>query len=722
MTPYIELKIDGRLCDLPPQGFDVTISYRIQDGLNASGANSDRSVSLPMSKQNKAILGELGSIKTMDLRADGIPILYGQAQSTEFKLRSDGYGVDKQEAKVALYGRNADIFARLGDLKLKDLDWSDAEHDLTDANVTGGFTARLSIGSTYGYHVWKNKDWGFYAGSYAVTAIDCVPFLFIHTILTKIFAYFGYTWTGTFLDSTIGRRLILPVLLPNEYGEEYANDHLNGYWERTVTRTYSGAVGLGDGLDFTTHTAPPEAPDPFANSVVFSGVNCGEYTCKVSGYYKIKFRLDVSNFVGVAMIQLGVVVFGNMGANGGAASVGVVAGNTVTGSFVVQAQQGEKLYTKLVWDIGFGAGDTFNLDYAQVEVVSDIAEITYGAPINFKYLLKDWMARDFLRGIEHLVNGRFDADAPSQNILLEPSDYYPYRAPATGNPFTPAGSPQINNGYHTGTQELKWDLLKEHADLFTDYGVSTILAYKEDGSDQTAKALQEGQDLPLHSAKYNRDNTKFQKESETWENPFFAATLMIFDSEIQGATVIKTPCIPMLWNEDYRENPTQQERPDNYTPRILYFADNRGYGIKMSYYSLSTSTLSEIECPEAFFTNYNDFDGTDFSLSFSNIEVNGNEIMGLAQRFYLQQMARTRLAITRNTWAYFTALNIQQLDFAPKVLLGEQQWILSEVQSYNPLLIQSTSVVLQQDTPQNDDDINNLEPAVIVGFLSTEGI
>lgn len=178
----------------------------------------------------------------------------------------------------------------------------------------------------------------------------------------------------------------------------------------------------------------------------------------------------------------------------------------------------------------------------------------------------------------------------------------------------------------------------------------------------------------------------------------------------------------MLWNEDYRENPTQQERPDNYTPRILYFADNRGYGIKMSYYSLSTSTLSEIECPEAFFTNYNDFDGTDFSLSFSNIEVNGNEIMGLAQRFYLQQMARTRLAITRNTWAYFTALNIQQLDFAPKVLLGEQQWILSEVQSYNPLLIQSTSVVLQQDTPQNDDDINNLEPAVIVGFLSTEGI
>lgn len=87
MRKYIELIIDGTKIDLPTDGITVEFNYRVQDGLNVSGSSSNRSLSLPYSKTNKAALGELGEFKTAYLNADGIPIIYGKAQFNELTLR-----------------------------------------------------------------------------------------------------------------------------------------------------------------------------------------------------------------------------------------------------------------------------------------------------------------------------------------------------------------------------------------------------------------------------------------------------------------------------------------------------------------------------------------------------------------------------------------------------------------------------------------------------------
>ena len=719
---YIELKINGTIVELPSDALSIELNYRIQDGLNVSGASSERSVELPYTKGNKSALGELGELKAMQLQAGGIPILTGKAQFNELALKAAGTGQIGKAAKVALYGSNADWITLLGDKKLSELDWSNEEHTLIDITVKNGFTNSYPL-SNYVYHIWRLKDWTFFVSQYAATATDCSPALPVRTILDKMFNEIGYTYSGVFQDTLVFKNLILPVLLPAKYPQEFASEYLNGEWEKTTPQTYTRTANLVDflGLDFDTHTAPAKAPDPFQDSVVSAlTTNAGVYTTKIAGYYKFTYELQISNFVGFTNTQLSFALFNNLGGLlAGSQGILVADGDTLQGSFIAYFAVGIDIYTGFILAGGdMGAGDTFDIDFARVNVYSDTAEITYGAPIDFKYLLQDWTCRDFLKGLTHAFNLAFETDAANQNVLFEPKDDYLYRDPATFS--TPAGALEIKTGFYTGTQDLLFDISKESFDKFEDIGNETVFSYKEDSNDETVQFIEENSDKRLYECRYSRINSKFSIKTQERENPFFAATMHLLDTQIEHEDSIVTPLLPLLTENVFITDPTNTNKVETYEPRLLYFAGVRS-NIFINYYDVATASVIKLFAPEAFAVNYNDTSGTDFSLSFDNQIVSGNEVIGLMQRFYLIELARTRLSVKRKTYAYFKMLDILNLSFRPFVLYNDKRYLLMDVLGFNPLVADSTKVTLMLDEPQTAIDLSNIENSGFLGFLADEG-
>lgn len=715
MRKYIELIIGGTKVDLPSDSITVELNYKVQDGLKVAGASSERSLSLPYSKTNKAAFGELGDIKTAYLNADGVPVLYGKAQFNELSLKDSAYYLAGKTAKVALYGSNADWIIQLGDKKLSELDWVDEEHILNDANVTNGFTALYPF-SSFGYHFWRLKDWAY---NTAASAIDSSPIIFIRTLLDKIFNELGYTYNSDFFSTVVGKSLGLPVLFPREYPKEFADEYLNGFWEKTTTAGYT-VVNVPDfyPLDFDTHTAPPKAPDPFADSVAITIGNAGEYTVKIAGYYKFTYSITAANFVGFTTVQMSFALLDSTGGLlAGSQGVTMADGDTISGSFVYYAEINEVLYTGFIGTTpDIGIGDTFDITAARVEVYSDTAEITYGAPIDFKYLLHDWTCRDLLKGLTHAFNLAFETDVFNQVVTIEPKNDYLYRDPATF--AAPAGALEIKTGFYTGTQEILFDISKDALDKFDDIGNETALLYKSDSNDTTVNAIEENGDFKLYEARYSRSLDRFKIEKDEIENPFFAPTLHLFDASIQHPDSLTVPLLPLLTENNYIDDPTSTDRVETYEPRLLYFAGNRNLGIFINYYNEALSIVAKVAYPEAFSVNYADVSNTDFSLAFNNLSVNGGEALGLLQRFYLQDMARTRISVKRQTWAYFRALDILNLTFRPVVQMDGKQYLLSEVLSYNPLSIDSTKIVMVLDDPQRDEDLTAIEGSPIEGFIS----
>jgi len=735
MTPYLELQIDGTAIDLPPDGFSVQLTYRSSQGFNPSGSYSERSIQPPASKTNGTVFGRWWDalvndlsgteFKPMYLSVDGVPILIGRAQLLGCEYEGGVYDPQAVRADVALYGASGDWITQLGDTPLSALDWSDTLHEWTDGIVTSKFAA-LYPTSDYNYFPAKQRDWGASVGGgyYAIQTIDTALGLFVPAVLSRIFAYLGYTFDSPFFDTVAGKAISLGVFFPKYYPDEFSVQWINGFWERNAARTYTnGGIGIIEGLDFNTHTPAPQA-DQFTNSIAFAPYGlAGEFEAPISGWYKFSYRVTVANFVGFTTTNLAIRVFTDLNRVIGGNILGgapvVVDGDTVTESIVGYLSKGEKAYPILFAAGGdFAGGDTFDVTYCKMEVLGDRPEITYGSPIDLRYLLQDWTCRDFWRGIIHALHLEFETDVANRTVFFDPFDSYLYNDPPTF--AVPAGgASQINDGFLTAAVDKtdKIDLSKTK-DSFDSIENTTVFKYKEDSGDQTVKSFEENSEYTLHEARYGRNTNRFKQGIIDFENPFFSPTLMLKDESLRHPDSLKIPIVPMVYPKDWTEEQTATEKAESYAPRLLYFAGQRANLNYAIWFRDNTGTDAKITLPECFSVNYNDELNKDFSLAFGNEQTDGGEAVGLLQRFYLSEMARVRSGRNREAFWYLNASDIQNLSFRPKVLQSGSQWILKEINSYNPLTAESTKVVLQRDHPQEAEDLANIVNSTISGYAA----
>ena len=222
---------------------------------------------------------------------------------------------------------------------------------------------------------------------------------------------------------------------------------------------------------------------------------------------------------------------------------------------VFQLSAGESIYVGAATD----NGNIGLIEYSGELDITGEAEILAGLELDFLYLInRSWGALEFVQGLAHAFNWRFETDTLRRTVTVEPADRYPY-AQQVGE------LQQINDGFYTGQVDLTQQLdlipggqLDNNKDLPKAYR----LTWKADSNDSTAEALAEGGEQPLLSAQYVFPDSGQAGDIEEVENPFFAATVAIFDAQIIASDSLVIPQIPMIWPKSYLEDKTADEHLD----------------------------------------------------------------------------------------------------------------------------------------------------------------
>ena len=706
---YRRLTIDGTIVDLPQSGLTYSLVYEVDDEGFVSGAYSKRSIELPSTGVNDALFDDwyaagtnneltAPTLKPFVFEDGGVQILSGQAELQSAILMSDRYRYKARNYKVDLYGTNADWTIRMKDLKLRDLDFTPAILDT--ATVISGWGATYDLGDYFGFTLIKWKEWNT-AGEVGID--EFTPFLFIRSIIDKAFDTIGYTLISSFFDSDIFKRLIFPLPMPERYPEEFSQDYINVELEEPGTST--GSVGL-------TYVFPnydqPNLATPY-------NVSTGFYTCPFTGYYQITVSADITSTSGTYNLVIGASINSNV--------VYLSNQGLGFGDFLFPtsgSQSGTLIYPVVYLSAGdtisllhnFGGTDPANVYKFNMNIIGE-AEYAFGSILQFKYLTKNWKVLDLIKGLQHMFNLRFEANPQNATLKIEPADPYLYRqdnAPSTVPQTLETGFYQVPKFDSTQTLDLEVD-----AEIINvnDIDENTIFSYITDSPSEEAAETDEP--LGIFSAQYTLPPNRFNEKTTTIENPFFAKTVHTNDRSIQGVTAITSLQIPLIYPQDYQLDPTATESDSDIEPRVLYFVGFRGLQ-KDSTVNYNFTGGVDLAPPLSFMVNYNN--AADFQIGFGREFIEGQQVPGLFEAFWLQEYARKRIGKRLEAYMFWDLLTINSLSFQNKLLIDGLEWVLLKIDGYSAQSDSSTKTILLLEQGPTDGDLSSTTYSNIIGIIN----
>jgi hypothetical protein len=734
MRPYLKIYIDGQEMHLPKDGANITVSYSIFDAedLSTKGSNADRPIDFPASKINDAVFGswydvardnlDKANMKDASIEVNGVPILIGKSRLVDVSTGNGFYQRNAKQYKAAFFGENGDWIQDVIGLYLSDLDWTDYVHEFNETNVVAGLDANPDSGDKYGYCIIKTKNWTYKdANGYAVTHYDCTPFLFIPAILEAIFnKYLGYSINTDFFSKQAHKRFILPCPFGSKLGAEYGKDYLDVAADHTVPTTYINSASPYP-LNFDTQTyTPPLAPtNPLTVNAVgavgtqFAGVaNTTTYVCPTDGFYQISMRVKIGTAAPLPVTTtIGIYTNATVAGQGFVNVTNPALNSYLEFTEIIQASSGDWIQPAIFSVTGNTQILSGNLTINGEAVVSD------GFQVDFKYLLQDWTVGDFLQGLAEVFNLKYSTNVPLKQVTIEPLDDYVYT-----QRVGVGGVRNIETGFLNASQDLtsKIDLKKDGlVKAISNTERTWRFIYKDDDTDETVKTLQNGGQFALYESNYVLPANRFKEAEKTIENRFFAATIHTSDASIRADNSDFIPQVPLMWNGDYTQTQDNEEAKSDFAPRLLWFGGKRGLDGNIRFYSYASSSVVDTIHSGCFAVNYNDISGYDISLAYNTFDINGFTVQGLAERFFTKFMSRKRAGKIVEEWIYYKTIDILNLSFRNKVVLNGNAFILQSIEEYNPIINDSTKVVLEYDQIDQQEDYDAFLNSSISGVYTT---
>jgi hypothetical protein len=719
----VKIYIDSKIADVTPEGVNLVLTYSVKskEGFEANtGTRSEYSFELPCTKRNDEIFQRFydvsevtGSRQTfLDARIeiDGMTFFTGRCQLQSVALINDFHYWKGDSYKVAFYGNNVDWIVQLKDKYLNQYDFG--QHTYNRNDIIGHWGNIYSM-DNYKYILIKWKDWAVVG---QVDPLESTPALFIRTIVEKIFAGIGYTINSTFMTSSWFSKLVLPIPLPDKYGNDFSDAYLTIEAEDNVISDSIGGVGV--------YICPTQTFSPTVGANPYNNIT-GTYTAPYQGYYLCEFSVSITNLTGGNgttgfafgfSINGAAIVFPTWGATALSPIQPYTTDTEIKGEYVFLLAAGDTVEVAGIW----GGGGT-SVDRTAFFRVTGEADIIDGALIDFRYIInKTWKSIDLLKGIAHAFNLVFETNTNTRVVTIEPSDQYLYE---DKNGFTR----QLNAGFYnvglsdTIEKTFAVDLKKVgEVESYTEISSKLRLGWKEDSADPTVESLNEanGDELNLFEAKFDYTANRFKEDEDSIENPFFAASALIFDSEILPAVFTKTPLIPIIWKENYFEISTSAEKNINVLPRIFVSEiPNATWNGEINVFD--GVNVVTYPCPHAYMIDYNDTDGYQTSLSFSNhTNINGQFIKGLMERFYLNRLIRTQTGKRLQVAMFWDAILLQNLTFRDKIRIHGDEYILQEVNSFNVGKRDSTKTYLLYDAKGIGTEQNQIVNSTVNGAIT----
>jgi hypothetical protein len=707
----IKLFIGGQEVDLNQDEVNVTIDYSIENielG-NISGAHSKRNVTLPATKTNVNIfqnITDAGAIVTnaykllsARLEADGVPILTGKARLEGADLQAINSGFVASNFKVSLIGNNADWFADVGNILVRDLGWDDIE--INTANVKTNYDP---LTSEHCYILMKWKAW---ENETFIVNNEMTPAIFVWQVLEKAFLNRGYQLNSIFKTDPFNR-LIIPMGL--ELGADYLKNFVNLRASIPSPGVFNDFTPSPILITFTDETTSPNF-DTGGNYV--SGV----YTVPITATYTLKAELNILiTFLiptPTSELLIGWEINGVF-EEGEDLSQEADFDDSVSIEFITDLVEGDLVRFVVIHN---QPGFTMNLN-GSIEIIGSKAIFEAGRTFDLQYVIPiTWYVRDVIADLTTIFNLAWETNVQSKQVYAYPKDDYTirYRADATGAISLTSfeGFFKASDKYDLNTRDLDGSEFQ----ILDGYKSSQVLAYATD--DDTTNKEEERRGVNIYSGGYNFPQDRFDNGVEFIYTKFFAKTIHISDVEITSGGIYGAQ-MPLVFGDDYN-TVTDAEPNYNLAPRLLYYAGRRnGLDGYIRLYDETSSASSAFDFPAAFMVNYNDPSGGDFNLSFSDEVTNFTNVMqGIFKTFHLQTYKRIELGKVYTTFAKLKPKDITQLSFRRKGIIGSSNFIIQSIE-YNPKSNSPAKTVLLYDEKPNVNDLTKVVNTITLAGASPQ--
>ena len=283
----VRLVCGGYSVDLPTD-FGIQINKSIADIREPESRSSDwtKTFTLPGTKTNNKLFTHLFDLNlsirntsATNFSPDFNPNLKADAYLTVDEVTQiEGFirllsikvnDLNQIEYECSMHGELADLFAKISDAKLADLDFTEYNHILNATNVFNSWDTSIVKNGSSGYvnfsggapigegYVYGWVDPGTYANYSRFDLNDVTPYVYAKTVVDKIFSGAGYTYSsGSFFNTSQFKRLVVPCPSRMPFLSE----------TQVQQRQFEAKSSSGQTINFpyntTTITFPTEITDP----------------------------------------------------------------------------------------------------------------------------------------------------------------------------------------------------------------------------------------------------------------------------------------------------------------------------------------------------------------------------------------------------------------------------------------------------------------------------
>lgn len=718
MSRDIKIVIDGTEADVN-QDTPISFNYSIEstEPGKVAGSFSKRSITLPATTNNKRIFenieqGEVivnTSNKLLPASASvgGIPILAGKVQLDKVILLNNGVRWKAGNYQIAFIGANADWFADISNLLIRDLNWGEIE--LT----VGNYDALGNAEPTNDDVCFTLIKWQPWKVATRVAYTELTPAVFVGAVLRRAFNAIGYRIESIF-DTDPFNRIIIPV--PLAVDPDYAKQFINIRATLPIYQIPLSETGtfFGETIIMTNDNVEPN----------FDGGNnydtsTGIYTAPLSGLYAITFEFVAQFRTDTPRWVLGIVVAqpGNPGQT--VAYFDMTSSGAQVIEWIGELQEGATVSI-----------DIFTSDYQELDengaildmelrIEAEKEEWNLGEIMRLQYQIpSEWFVRDLIKDLTKVFNLNWQTDVLQRKVFAYPKDRSKinHRVNANG-----VGTTTDFEGFYLRDDQI--DITRK-----VDLGLGGEMVLKDDKkqdqvlawvtSDDTAEELETRTGANLYSARYRFADNRYAVGSEWTYTDLYAKTVHITDTKISSGGIGVQ--VPLLYGANYFEDEEDVKADWTLAPRLLYFAGRRsgndGY-IRM--YNASSSGTNAYDVPYSFMVNYNDPSAADFSLSFADEITNaGGIVKGLYKSLHLQTQARIEEGRVFDIYVFWDEIDISELSFRRALTIRGVRYLLERIDGFQPGRNTSTRTYLMLDKLATVADAGKVAGAVA---LQTEG-
>lgn len=274
------------------------ITYAVNDLKDPSKRKSDysKTITLPSSKELDKLFNSIFDINVETLtfnpnKKTELTYLADEEVQLEGYLKLDEVVINdrnKVEYKVSIFGKVGDLFNNIGEGELTDITGLDKyNHDrssnvMVDSWDTSIEENAVSVPFAYGKgYVYPLIEYGYNSNSQEYGVMTMLPAIYAKEYVDGIFTDAGKTYTSTFFNSSVFKRLIIPF-----NGLEI--NKTEAQIDADLFRADGGTATLASLATFQTIVFPNEVLDP---GLVYDHTT-GIYTVGDAGYYDFNSVCD----------------------------------------------------------------------------------------------------------------------------------------------------------------------------------------------------------------------------------------------------------------------------------------------------------------------------------------------------------------------------------------------------------------------------------------------